>query len=85
MNGTESASWGDGGKNTVFSYYCANSRIDHEHGTCGGFDVLSDGEYITKTRTVFNDYNMMLATAEHSNEAGYGDSSAGPCASAGVL
>ncbi len=81
VNGTESASWGDGGKNTVFSYYCANSRIDHEHGTCGGFDVLSDGEYITKTRTVFNDYNMMLATAEHSNEAGYGDSSAGPCAS----
>ncbi|HEX3967563.1 MAG TPA: hypothetical protein VHW70_06330, partial [Edaphobacter sp.] len=59
----------------VFSYYCANSRIDHEHETCGGFDVLSDGEYITKTRTVFNDYNMMLATAEHSNEAGYGDDS----------
>jgi hypothetical protein len=70
--GTESASYGDGGTNTVFSYYCANSRIDHEHETCGGFDVLSDGEYITKTRTVFNDYNMMLATAEHSNEAGYG-------------
>ena len=82
--GPESASEGDGGKNTVFSYYCQNSRIDHEHETCGGFDVLSDGEYITKTRTVFNDYNMMLATAEHSNEAGYGvDPNPAPCQKAG--
>jgi hypothetical protein len=71
--GTQSPSVGNGGTNTVFSYYCANSRIDHEHETCGGFDVLSDGEFITKTRTVFNDYNMMLATAEHSNLAGYGN------------
>jgi hypothetical protein len=82
--GTESASWGNGGNNILFSLYCANTRIDHEHETCGGFDVLSDGEYITKTRTVFNDYNMMLATAEHSNEAGYGvDSNPAPCAVAG--
>jgi hypothetical protein len=70
-NGVSSASEGDGGTNTAFSFYCANTLIDHEHETCGGFDVLSQGEYITKTRTVFNDYNMMLATAEFSNEAGY--------------
>jgi hypothetical protein len=70
-NWTMSASDGDGGQNTVFSYYCQNSRIDHEHETCGGFDLLSHGEFITKMRTVFNDYNEMLATAEHSNIAGY--------------
>ncbi|HEY5381893.1 MAG TPA: putative Ig domain-containing protein, partial [Acidobacteriaceae bacterium] len=83
-NGTESASWGNGGNNTLFSLECQNTRIDHEHETCGGFDVLSNGEYITKMRTVFNDYNMMLATAEHSNEAGYGvDSNPTPCALVG--
>lgn len=83
QGGTESASWGDGGTNTEFSFYCANTRIDHEHETCGGFDVLSDGEYITKTRTVFNNYNMMLATAEHSNEAGFGDGPQSTCTQAG--
>ncbi|HXS12573.1 MAG TPA: Ig domain-containing protein, partial [Acidobacteriaceae bacterium] len=82
-NGTFSASEGDGGTNTAFSYYCANSRNDHEHETCGGFDVLSQGEFITKTRTVFNDYNMMLATAEFSNGAGYGVAAQAPCATAG--
>ena len=79
-----SASEADGGTNTTFSYYCSNSANDHEHETCGGFDVLSQGEYITKTRTVFNDYNMMLATAEHSNEAGYGDHPTAACAVAGT-
>ena len=79
-----SASEADGGTNTTFSYYCSNSANDHEHETCGGFDVLSQGEYITKTRTVFNDYNMMLATAEHSNEAGYGVHPTAACAVAGT-
>jgi hypothetical protein len=83
-NGPYTPAAGDGGANTTFSFYCANSRIDHEHETCGGFDVLSHGEFITKTRTVFNDYNMMLATAEHSNEAGYGVTPATPCATAGA-
>jgi hypothetical protein len=82
--GTFSATEADGGTNTAFSYYCSNSRIDHEHETCGGFDVLSAGEFITKTRTVFNDYNMMLATAEHSNAAGYGVPPNSACAVAGT-
>jgi hypothetical protein len=82
-NGPFSASEADGGTNTTFSYYCSNTLIDHEHETCGGFDVLSQGEFITKTRTVFNDYNMMLATAEHSNEAGYGVPPIPACATAG--
>jgi hypothetical protein len=82
-NGPFSAKEGDGGTNTTFSYYCANTLIDHEHETCGGFDVLSQGEFITKTRTVFNDYNMMLATAEHSNEAGYGVPPNAACATPG--
>src|ERR1019366_2488472 len=70
-NGPVSPSWSGSSSNTVFSYYCQNSRIDHEHETCGSFDVLSGGEYITKQRTVFNNYNMMLAAAKFSNEAGY--------------
>ena len=82
-NGITSASEGDGGTNTAFSYYCANTLIDHEHETCGGFDVLSQGEFITKTRTVFNNYDMMLATAEHSNEAAYGVPAIAACAAAG--
>ena len=83
-SGPFSASEQDGGTNTAFSYYCSNSRIDHEHETCGGFDVLSHGEYITKTRTVFNDYNMMLATAEHSNAAGYEVPPISACATPGT-
>jgi hypothetical protein len=83
-NGTYSASEGDGGTNTTFSYYCANTFIDHEHETCGGFDVLSQGEFITKTRTVFNNYDMTLATAEHSNEAAYGVPPIPACATPGT-
>ena len=49
-----------------FPDYCQNSRIDHEHESCGSFDLLSGGEYITKQRDGFNNYNMMLATARSS-------------------
>jgi hypothetical protein len=68
--GPVSPSYSGSSSQQVFSYYCQNSRNDHEHETCGSFDVLSNGEYITKQRTVFNNYNMMLATAEHSNILG---------------
>ena len=54
-----------------FPTTCQNSRIDHEHETCGSFDIVSHGKYIYQQRTVFNNYNMMLATAEFSNLAGY--------------
>lgn len=82
-NGPYTPETGDGGKNTAFSFYCANTNNDHEHELCGGFDLLSQGEYITKTRTVFNDYNMTLATAEHSNIAGYAVAPSAPCATLG--
>ncbi len=45
------------GANTIFSDYCTNTQIDHEHQFCGGFDIYSQGEYITKGRMEFNDYN----------------------------
>jgi hypothetical protein len=55
----------------AFSYYCNNDRIDHEHSFCGRFDIFSKGEFITKGRTEFNDYNNTMTSAEHSNLAGY--------------
>ncbi len=45
------------GGSELFSTYCPNTMIDHEHQYCGRFDIFSNGEYITKGRTEFNDYN----------------------------
>jgi hypothetical protein len=53
--------------NTIFSYYCTNTQIDHEHQFCGGFDVYSNGEYITKGRMEFNDYNDEFSLARNKN------------------
>jgi hypothetical protein len=55
------------GANTIFSFYCPNTQIDHEHQFCGGFDVYSDGEYITKGRMEFNDYNDEFSVAWNKN------------------
>jgi hypothetical protein len=55
------------GANTIFSYYCTNTQIDHEHQFCGGFDLYSDGEYITKGRMEFNDYNDEYSVAWNKN------------------
>ncbi len=55
------------GENTVFSLYCTNTQIDHEHQFCGGFDLYSHGEYITKGRTEFNDYNDEFSVARNKN------------------
>lgn len=61
----------DGGwrtdSNTIFSYYCTNTQIDHEHEFCGGFDLYSQGEYITKGRMEFNDYNDEFSVARNKN------------------
>jgi hypothetical protein len=48
---------------TLFSYYCPNTLIDHEHEFCGRFDIFSNNEYITKGRTEFTDYNDAMSTA----------------------
>ncbi len=60
------------GTQQVFDVQCQNTRIDHEHGTCGSYNVLSDGEYITKNRMVPETYDYYLESAEHANELGLG-------------
>jgi hypothetical protein len=55
------------GANTIFSYYCTNTQIDHEHQYCGGFEVYSQGEYITKGRMEFNNYNDEYSIARNKN------------------
>jgi hypothetical protein len=55
------------GSDTIFSYYCTNTQIDHEHQFCGGFDLYSNGEYITKGRMEFNDYNDEMSVAWNKN------------------
>ncbi|HEV2577229.1 MAG TPA: putative Ig domain-containing protein [Acidobacteriaceae bacterium] len=55
------------GANTIFSSYCTNTQIDHEHQFCGGFDLYSQGEYITKGRMEFNDYNDEFSAAWNKN------------------
>lgn len=57
------------GTDTIFSYYCTNTQIDHEHEFCGGFDLYSNGEYITKGRMEFNDYNDAFSAAWNKNAA----------------
>jgi cellulose synthase/poly-beta-1,6-N-acetylglucosamine synthase-like glycosyltransferase len=64
------SSWTDN-TNTVFSYWDGNALTDHDHTFNGRFDVLSKGEWITKGRTEFNNYDNTLTSSEHSNEAGY--------------
>jgi hypothetical protein len=51
----------------LFSTYCPNTLTDHEHQYCGRFDIFSNGEYITKGRTEFNDYNDVMSSASQSN------------------
>jgi hypothetical protein len=54
---------------TLFSAYAPNSLINHELQWAGRFDIFANGEYITKGRTVFNDYNYFLSAAPQSNIA----------------
>lgn len=54
---------------TLVSFYCPNALINHEHEFCGRYDIFSKGEYITKGRTEFNDYNSHMTTASQSNAA----------------
>jgi hypothetical protein len=49
------------------NYYCTNTQIDHEHEYCGRFDVYSNGEYITKGRMEFNDYNNEVSASDNQN------------------
>jgi len=51
----------------VFMTHCPNTRIDHEEGDCGRYDVMSNGEYITKGRAITPEYFYALSDAEHTN------------------
>jgi hypothetical protein len=55
------------GGSELFSTYCPNTLTDHEHQYCGRFDIFSNGEYITKGRTEFTDYNDRMSLASQSN------------------
>lgn len=55
------------GSSELLSTYCPNTMVDHEHQYCGRFDIFSNGEYITKGRTEFNDYNDVMSSASQSN------------------
>ena len=72
------SSWTDN-TNTVFSYWDGNALTDHDHTFDGRFDLLSKGEWITKGRTEFNNYNNLLTSSEHSNEAGYQNITGSSC------
>jgi hypothetical protein len=56
------------GSNTVMSYACSNAIINHELENCGDFDILSNGEYITKKRVQTNDYNANMSTSIMANQ-----------------
>jgi hypothetical protein len=58
--------WGTG-TGTIFSTYCTNTHIDHEHNFCLGYNVYSNGEYITKGREEFNNYNDSMSLAMYKN------------------
>ena len=72
-------------QDTAFSYYCPNTAIDHEHQFCGKFEVYSKGEYITKGRTEFNDYNNLMTSATQSNLASYISVPASDCSNSSCL
>ena len=55
------------GGSELFSTYCPNTLTDHEHQYCGRFDIFSNGEYITKGRIEFNDYNDRMSLASQNN------------------
>ena len=56
---------------TVFSHYAPSALIDHEESIDGRFDIFANGEYITKGRTIFTDYNYTMIGATQSNTASY--------------
>lgn len=64
---------------SLFSIYCPNTLIDHEHEFCGRFDIFSNGEYITKGRTEFNDYNDLMSSATQSNTLSIANSGSTDC------
>jgi hypothetical protein len=60
----------------VFFSRCANTRIDHEPGDCGRFDIESNAEYISKARAIAPEYNYYFSSAEHAGLFGLGANSA---------
>jgi hypothetical protein len=74
------SSWASTG--TLFSYYCPNTLIDHEHQFCGRFDIFANNEYITKGRTEFTDYNDTMSTAPQQGIAAILNTTGSDCTAA---
>jgi hypothetical protein len=55
------------GANTIFSAFCPDTQSDHEHQVCGDFDIYSNGEYITKGRTEFDNYDYGITAMFEEN------------------
>jgi hypothetical protein len=55
------------GSNTLFTYWFNNSLFNHEYNFDGGFEIYAKGEYITKRRVIFNDYNWFMMMAKNQN------------------
>lgn len=54
---------------SLLSYYCENSLIEHEHAQCGNYAIYSNNEFITKGRDTFDDdYNWQMNTSQQSNQ-----------------
>ena len=53
--------------NTVLSVYGNSGISNHEHTNAGRWDLLSNGEYITKGQTTFDDYNSQTSVTWSSN------------------
>lgn len=63
----ESSSGWTIGANTVFSAFCPDTQADHEHQVCGDYDIYSNGEYITKGRVEFDNYDYGITSMWQEN------------------
>lgn len=69
----------------LFTIYCPNTFIDHEHQYCGRFDIYSNGEYITKGRTEFNNYDELMSVSTQSNTLSVASSGGTECKTDGCF
>jgi hypothetical protein len=79
QNGIVRSSWASSG--VLLSYWFNNSQNNHEYNYDGRFDVYSNGEYITKGRAIFTDYNVFMVAANQQNELGILNSTGSTCTS----
>ncbi len=70
---------------SLLTYYCENSLVNHEHATCGMFEIYANNEWITKGRVTFDaDYNFQMSTAPQNNQMSIQNVSSGTPVSTGA-